>query len=392
MLDFFSKLFDTDFMPHGHCYYWQPAVVWLHVISDAVITLSYYSIPVILIHFVRRRRDLPFHWMFIMFGMFIFACGTTHLMEVWTLWIPAYRISGLIKALTAAISALTAVMLAPLIPKALSLPSIEAAHAQLRRTAADLERSNKDLEQFAYVASHDLQEPLRMVASYTQLLHRRYKNRLDADADEFIGYVVDGAMKMQELINHLLAHSQLSTRGKEFEPTDCNEILEGTLAALQLKIHESNATVTHDPLPSLMADPTQLSQLFQNLIGNSLKFRGTQPPRIHISAKEDATGWLFSVQDNGIGIDPHCTDEIFKMFARPHGPKYPGGGIGLAICKKIVERHGGSIWVQSREGQGAIFYFTLSRNRTAQAHLRAAHSFHDDRSDRTEEPSRRQAS
>ncbi|MEH1943886.1 MAG: GAF domain-containing protein [Nostoc sp.] len=238
----------------------------------------------------------------------------------------------------------------------------------------ELARSNAELEQFAYVASHDLQEPLRMVTSYLQLLERRYKNQLDTNADQFINYAVDGARRMQTLINDLLNYSRVSTRGQPFLRVNCSVILEQAIANLQIAIADSKAIVTHDPLPEVMADATQLIQVFQNLIGNGIKFCRHQQPQIHIGvAKLDANSdgeslnvipsadeWLFSVRDNGIGLESQYAERIFIIFQRLHGrDKYPGTGIGLAICKKIIERHGGRIWVESKLGQGSTFYFTI---------------------------------
>jgi signal transduction histidine kinase len=230
----------------------------------------------------------------------------------------------------------------------------------LEESIAELARSNADLQQFAYVASHDLKEPLRMVASYTQLLARRYKGKLDSDADEFIRYAVDGANRMQWLINDLLAYSRVTSQEQVFEEVDCTKVLEEVMSNLQLSIEESQAVVTHDPLPTVMADGGQLGQLFQNLIANAITFHGEEPPAVHVSAERMANEWLFSVRDNGVGLDPQYAERIFVIFQRLHDrEEYPGTGIGLAICKKVVERHGGRIWVVSQVGQGATFYFTL---------------------------------
>ncbi|HEY6896291.1 MAG TPA: ATP-binding protein [Rhodocyclaceae bacterium] len=231
----------------------------------------------------------------------------------------------------------------------------------LKARTEELARSNRELEQFAYVASHDLQEPLRMVASYTQLLARRYKGKLDADADEFIAFAVDGATRMQGLINDLLKLSRVGTRGKPFAPTACEKVLDAALSNLEIALRESGARVEREAMPSVIGDETQLIQLFQNLIGNGLKFcRPGVAPEITISAKRIGRGWEFAVRDNGIGISPEYFERIFIIFQRLHAKsEYPGTGIGLALCKKIVERHGGRIWVESRPNEGAAFHFTV---------------------------------
>ena len=226
--------------------------------------------------------------------------------------------------------------------------------------AAALTQSNEELEMFAYIASHDLQEPLRMVTSYLQLLNKRYNDKLDEEAQEFIHYAVDGAKRMHQLINDLLAYSRIGMRGKEFTCVDCQDILKNTMQLMQFSISDNNATVMTGPLPTLLGDESQLCQLFQNLISNAIKFQNKTPPIVHIAAQQQENCYLFSVEDNGIGIAPESASRIFDVFQRLHTREaYPGTGIGLAICKKIVERHGGKIWVQSQLEKGATFYFTL---------------------------------
>ena len=231
----------------------------------------------------------------------------------------------------------------------------------LERRAAELTRSNDDLQQFAYVAAHDLQEPLRMVASYTQLLSRRYAGKLDSDADEFIAYAVDGAHRMKLLIEDLLAYCHVGTTGKLPQEISSTSALEQALLNLQGAIQESGGVVTHDPLPNVVVDGAQLVQLFQNVVGNAIKYRSSEPPRVHISAKKSsAREWIFSVRDNGLGIDPQYFEKIFLMFQRLHGrEEFSGTGIGLTLCKKIAERHGGRMWVESEPGKGSTFYLAL---------------------------------
>ena len=233
--------------------------------------------------------------------------------------------------------------------------------AELAERMKDLARSNSELQQFAYVASHDLQEPLRMVASFTQLLGRRYKEKLDDDARDFINYAVDGATRMQTLITDLLSYSRVGTQGKPLELTRCDEVLDRVLDNnLRLAIKESGVTITRDRLPTVMADPLQLGQLFQNLIANAVKFRGNGPPSVYISAERRGGDWEIGVRDNGIGISQEHADRIFVIFQRLHTKtEYPGTGIGLAICKKIAERHGGRIWVEPTPGGGSTFRFTI---------------------------------
>jgi signal transduction histidine kinase len=240
------------------------------------------------------------------------------------------------------------------------------AEQALQASEADLARSNTDLERFAYVVSHDLQEPLRMVSLFVDLLGQEYRGKLDANADEYIRYAVEGAKRMHRQIQDLLAYSRIETHGAPLHPTDATDAFTGALWNLDTAIADAAAVVTHDPLPMVLADPPQLTLLFQNLIGNAIKFRSEAPPCIHIAVRRlagqdtAAPAWEFAVRDNGIGIEPQYRERIFGVFQRLHTQQaYPGTGIGLAICQRIVERHGGRIWVESEEGQGATFFFTL---------------------------------
>jgi len=230
---------------------------------------------------------------------------------------------------------------------------------RLQERSSELAHANAELDQFAYVAAHDLQEPLRAVASYSQLLERRYKGRLDADADKFIERITGAVGRMQQLIQDLLAYFRVGPRARK-QPTAAEAVLQCVLDHLHAAIADSGAVVTHDALPTVLADGSQLAQVFENLIDNAIKFRGGEPPRIHVSARAQGTGWVFSVRDNGIGLDPGFAERIFVIFQRLHTrTEYPGTGAGLAICKKCVEGHGGRIWVESQPGRGATFVFTI---------------------------------
>ncbi len=243
------------------------------------------------------------------------------------------------------------------IRRALNEKRLRDEHKQAQQ---DLARSNQDLEQFAYVASHDLQEPLRMVATYTQLLAERYHGQLDANADKYIQYAVDGALRMQTLVQDLLTFSRVGRQDTDPQSIDCNGVVAMAIKNLQAAISESGAQILCDPLPVICADGLQLQQVFQNLIGNAIKFRGSEPLVIRVSAVQDGKAWVFSVADNGIGIAPEHSEIIFAIFKRLHTrAEYPGSGIGLSICKKIIERHGGRIWVESGLGRGSTFRFTM---------------------------------
>lgn len=489
-------LFDTsNFPPRWRCGTWSAELGWLHIISDLTIWLAYLAIPASLLYFARRRKDVPFKPIVLLFATFIVACGTTHLLEAFMFWTPAYRLLGVVKLFTACVSIATVIALIPVIPKALALRSPAEADAEIERQSrglrealanlrkvieaapngmmmvdpdgkialvnaqieqmfgydrnellgrdveillpqrfreahvtfrqdylalpatremgagrdlfglhklgqefpleiglspvvmddkmyvlsaigditervesrkrierymADLVRSNEELEQFAYVASHDLQEPLRKVASCVQVLAEDYGPQLDDKAREWIGYAVDGAQRMRQLIADLLMYSRVGTRGKPPMPVDAGEACRIAIDALGAAIEESAARVRCGNLPLVIADDIQLSQLFQNLIGNAIKYRGEASPVVEIGSVSLGDKIEFYITDNGIGIDPKFHDRIFEIFQRLHTKeKFSGTGIGLAICKKIVCRMGGEIWVDSQLGQGSTFRFTL---------------------------------
>ena len=243
---------------------------------------------------------------------------------------------------------------------ALDITERRQAEEDLRKSTEELARSNRSLEQFAIVVSHDLQEPLRTVTGFVQLLQKKYANQPDADASTWIEFTLGGARRMEALIKDLLAYARVGTRGQQPVLIDAGAVLGQALENLHESIQETGAEITHSELPAVQADPSQLAQLFQNLLGNAMKFRGEAPPKVHVDARREGKAWRFSVSDNGIGIDPKFQDQIFEVFRRLHNrQQYEGTGIGLAICKKIVDRHGGRIWVESQPGQGATFSFTL---------------------------------
>lgn len=232
------------------------------------------------------------------------------------------------------------------------------AHAAEEPANPSASGADSDFQQLAAMAAHELQEPLRMVERYTRILAEDYRGRLDGQADELLGFAHEGARRLQDLVDGLLVFSRLDASGRPFQRVESTALLDRVLADLGPAIEESGALITHDPLPVIEADPGQIVQLLRNLLGNALKFRGDDPPRVHLSATRLRGEWVFAVQDNGIGMDPEEADTIFNLFARLR-PEVPGSGIGLAVCRKIVERHGGRIWVESQPGQGSTFFFTL---------------------------------
>jgi signal transduction histidine kinase len=405
MLEFFSKLFSTDFMPHVYCLR-LPSLIFIHAFSDGLIAVSYLVIPAALIQLVRKRADLEFHWMFLLFAIFILSCGATHILGIVTLWRPAYRLDGLIKAIAAASSLPTAVLLWRLVPQAVSIPSpsqwrqandalqteiqerkraeqeirtlnidlekrveertreLEKNNVQLQQFAAALRRTNSELEQFAYAAAHDLQEPLRNVALGTQILASRYRSQANSQTDQFIELTVAGAQRMEIMIKDLLAYCRaLDGCANPVPATDSTRVLENALENLKTMIDDVDATITWAELPSVAMHETHLLQIFQNLISNSMKYRSAESPCIRITATLEKGECVFAVRDNGIGIPAQYRNRIFGVFKRLNQRDAPGSGIGLALCKRIIEHYGGRIWVDPKSNGGTTFLFTSPLNR-----------------------------
>jgi signal transduction histidine kinase len=365
MGEFLRRLFDSDFMPHGHCYYWQADIVWLHLVSDVVITLAYYSIPVSLGYFVARKRDVPFPGLFVMFGLFILGCGTTHAMEVWTLWHGTYRLAGVVKALTAALSIGTALVLVRVTPAALSLrgpAEWEEANQALLASAAEVTRVNAELQAFSYSVSHDLRAPLRAMQGFSQALLEDYGDRLDDRARSYAERIAGAAAHMDQLIQDILAYSRLTTKEIQLQAVDLRSVVErvsGQMAG-EIRAREAEVTVASS-LPSVASQDVILTQVLENLLSNALKFvtPGVRP-RIRVWAEEREGKTRLWIEDNGIGIAPEHQDRIFQVFERLHGREsYPGTGIGLAIVRRGMERLRGAAGVESEPGKGSRFWIEL---------------------------------
>ncbi|MBR9813324.1 hypothetical protein GYB61_05630 [bacterium] len=384
------NMFDTvtGLMPHGVCFFYRQDLILLHVISDALIALAYFSIPVTLLHFLRKRASIPFAHVLVLFAAFIMLCGFTHIMGIWTIWKPYYYLEGGVKVLTAAVSLLTAAALVPLVPKALAMRTpeeLEAVNTQLReqidrrdeaeqvtqQTLQQLETSNRELEQFAYVASHDLQAPLRSVKGFSSLLGKKYAEQLGDEGQEYIDLIEESAGNMQRLIDDLLALSRVDQVAAEPTDADVTETLDAALAQLDADIKSSGAQVTHDELPTLTTGHNLLLQVFQNLVSNGIKFQPPgQTPKVHISSARTREGWEFSVRDNGIGIPQDKLQSVFEIFTRLHGQgEYEGSGIGLALIQRIVKRLGGSVSIESTQGgkgSGTTVRFSLPERPASQ--------------------------
>ncbi|MBC7499756.1 MAG: GHKL domain-containing protein [Herminiimonas sp.] len=384
---FFTRFFSADnFMPHGHCYLWEPVVLWLHVVSDALITLAYFSIPVTLLFFVRKRKDLQFHWMFLCFAVFILACGASHVMEIVTVWYPAYWVSGVIKAITALASIPTAILLVKLIPFALALPSpaaLAASNELLRLEIADrtrIEQSlhlknielaalNEELKAFSYSVSHDLRAPLRSMDGFSLALLEDYGDVLDAGGQDALQRIRLASQRMGRLIDDMLRLAQVTRSEIRIDPVDLSALCSDILSTLQ---HDQPAREVQWKIADGMqihADKALLQIVLQNLIENAWKFTGkTEHPLIRIGCTELDGSTVFFVADNGAGFDMVHAEKLFGTFERLHVVSdFKGTGIGLALVKRILHRHDGKIWAEARPGLGATFYFCVKEGDRARA-------------------------
>jgi len=374
----------------------QPSTI--AVGADLAIALAACVLAAAVLWFVHRRRDVPHPWTLLVLAAFLSIVAAEHVIDVWRAWRPHSAWADPLVAITGGLAVATALVVWSALPTMLRLPGApqleeaerrhreelraqRRAEAEMRRVNAELEtrmaertlelersnrelaRSNRELEQFAYVASHDLREPLRMVTSYTNLLARRYQGKLDATADEFIGYALEGCERMRQLIHDVLEYSRVD-RQHQPETVECEEALAAACNDLSVAIESSGATISHDRLPRVDCTRSQLVQVLENLLSNAIKYRGEESPRIHVGADERPDEVRLFVRDNGIGIDMKHAERIFGMFQRLHSRgTYPGTGMGLAMCKKIVEVHRGRIWVESTPGEGSTFWCAFPRRK-----------------------------
>jgi signal transduction histidine kinase len=384
----------SDFMPHGYCFLWNPLVLWLNVISDSLIVISYYCIPIALIYLVRKRNDLPFNWIFWMFGLFILGCGTTHLMEVWTVWHASYLLAGIIKAITASVSVLTAIMLVPLIPKAIALPSPEhlsrinqeletqiagrsQVEQELRKILAEreqtvrelaerkeqLEKASQEMMSFTYTVSHDLRAPLRHISAFSGMLEEEFQSNLPAEGQRYLKRIQQGAQRMGTLVDDLLGYAHIGRQALKLQVASIAAIVDDVVKRFKVDAREREIEWRLHSLPSVQCDADLIRVVFENLISNAVKFtRGRRPAVIEVGSNTARGETVFYVKDNGIGFGMQYLTKAFGVFHRLHRAEdYEGTGIGLATVHRIIEKHGGRIWAEAAVDQGATFYFTLDR-------------------------------
>ncbi len=375
-------------MPHGMCYLWQPAVLSLHVASDSLIALAYFSIPFTLVYFVRKRRDIKFQWIFLCFAVFIVACGATHLMEIWVIWHPTYWLSGSAKAITALASVTTAILLIKLVPQALRLPSpshVERANAALKkeiiehrraekeienqqialeRANAELLTANAELQSFSYSVSHDLRAPLRTIDGFSAALSEDCADRLDDEGKAHLNRIRAAAQRMSALIDDLLSLSQLSRTAMQWRTLDITALARSIAGDLHTEQPQRQIELDIQEGLTVTADPGLMRIALVNLLGNAWKFTSKRARgRVEVGQSAVHGVMAFFVRDNGAGFDPAHADRLFGAFQRLHGmSEFPGTGIGLATVQRIIHRHGGRVWAEGAVDRGATFYFTVGQS------------------------------
>jgi signal transduction histidine kinase len=387
-MDFIHKLFSSpEFMPYGICYKWNPYVIWLHAVSDGLIAAAYCSIPITLIYFVRRRRDLAFRQMFLCFAVFIFASGATHAVDIWNIWHASYWLTGWAKAATAFVSVATAIALVPRIPRALAMPSpneLEQANAALQREilehkqtaqkfrrlhyelqqkTSELEQANRELESFSSSVSHDLRAPLRHIDGFVDLLRQDSSAILGPSSQRYLGIISTSAKRMGTLIDDLLVFSRMSRQEMQDSQVNMNVLVSEVLEEVSPETNQREIEWKIDRLPVVSGDRALLRQVWTNLISNAVKYsRNRKCAHVLITVTESDDEYCFSVQDDGVGFDMQYVDQLFGIFQRLHqAEEFEGTGIGLANVRRIVARHGGITWAEGKVNEGATFYFTLRK-------------------------------
>ncbi len=377
-----------EFMPHGHCYFWEPAVLWSHVIGDALTVVAYYAIPFLLIRFVQKRQDLKYKGIFVAFAAFIISCGTVHLFAMISTWYPFYRIEGALKIFTAIISLFTVYLLVKNFKTILTIPNpAELAavnerllkeveeHKETRKVyvvkevleqkviqrTAELEEINRELEAFSYSVSHDLRAPLRAISGYSNIVKETYKGKLDIDGQVMLEHIIKNTRNMGALIDGLLDFSRLGRKGLSLKSVDMNKLVDKILDEQIEPDKKSNIQLEIGTLPTIMADEFLMTQVWYNLISNAIKYSSNSNPSIiKINGTETSNGAEYSISDNGVGFDMQYVSKIFGVFQRLHTDKeFEGVGVGLSFVKRIINKHKGKIWVESEIDKGATFYFSL---------------------------------
>ena len=373
-MDFLRDLFKTDFMPHGHCYFWRADVLWSNVLGDSLIALAYFTIPFLLYYFVRHRKDVKgFSGVFILFALFIFGCGTTHVLSVVSVWVPVYRLEGLVKVCTALISLYTAFRLFKIMPLALSLPSsadmesknkeLSVANEALKQKTTELAGQNKFLGKLAFATYHDLREPVRGMSMNSQLLLHRYSDKLDEDGKQMLHHIADEGKRMYNSVDSILKFTFLESETFISEPVSLMKVVAIVEKNLGQQIRESFAAIKYENLPVVKGNERLLIILFENLLSNSINYRSEQPPLINIGVSEDLQYHVITVADNGSGFDNQYHEKIFEIFQRLGNAQsnYRGSGLGLALCRRSTEIFGGTITADSAAGMGTVMTIRLPK-------------------------------